>query len=415
MKKSIKISRIILSVVASLLIATLMVCFVACGEQPPATQPQIAFAVKVVDIDGETLVDENITAKKNEKLFDILNSKYQVKSTNTEQFGNYVTSIASSIVDPNWGLMIYENGALASTGIDGIVLDDNDNFEFKVECWNTTGNGFGGTMDSVDVDVDKTIYKFMKTACKTLFSARTTFQGSENFQHWLDMAVYMMKANGYDSSIFKSVANEQLEQSLKDADLSTLSGADWGKYFYSARLLDKDMTSFKTAYQAHVNSLSGNFSEWVSPFELSFAKGIDVSSEALTKLIDKTPKFTSVSWGPDGAVWGNTCLSIYKTFNATDFDFISEKANYGNITSTALPLMLYSANNMKIREIQSSLEFDTVELLFANYFDESSGLLLRDASKPITDSSNFSVNQVYASLMSYKVQRDLNKSVNLFA
>ena len=120
----------------------------------------ISYDVIIYDIDGEVLGNEKIKSKKEDKLFDQMKIKFDIDYDDGE-WGVYLNSINGSICDNNYYIAIYENGTLASTGIEGLILDNNDLFEFKVECWNTIESGYG-VLDSYDVLVDKIIYSYAK-------------------------------------------------------------------------------------------------------------------------------------------------------------------------------------------------------------------------------------------------------------
>ncbi len=79
-----------------------------------------------------------------------------------------------------------------------------------------------------------------------------------------------------------------------------------------------------------------------------------------------------------------------------------------------MALGLYASNNINIRNVQSELEKDTIEILFESCYDSESGLLLLDKTKDITAEGNRPVSQMYTYLMAYKIQRDKAVGVNIF-
>ncbi len=387
------------------------ISFAACDN---SSQSNLAtyktVGIKVVDIDGEVIVnDDNVQISDKSTLLDLLKNNYAAVAT-ASTFGNYLVSVKGSVVDKNWSLMLYENGKMSDVGIDGIVVDNNDKFEFRVECWNTVASGYG-TMDDIDVKVDRTIYKYFKLLKNEIYNKRTTIKDSG---FWDDMFLYNIGKSYFGGKVELNASQEFLSV-LENTDLSTLTGANWGKFYYAAKANGIDLTDFKVAYQSYINTITGAFNCWSTPFEISFAKALNVTSEALQTLIANTNLSNDTGWGPDAAVWQNTCLSIYKNFVASDFEFLSNKSDWGNATNIALPLMLYSANNMNIREIQKTLTKDCVELLFEKAYNQTSNLLLLNSAEPITSPQNMSVNQIYASLLSYKIMRDGQTAFNILA
>ncbi len=119
------------------------------------------YEIKVTDIDGMLLDSKEIILDAQSSVFEDLCNNFDVNYT-MDTYGPYISSINNSIVDSNYYLAIYENGVAASTGVDGLVADSGDVFEFKVECWNTISSGYGA-FDEYDLLVDKVIYGYMKT------------------------------------------------------------------------------------------------------------------------------------------------------------------------------------------------------------------------------------------------------------
>ena len=149
------------------------------------------YQIKVVDLDGEELGSATININEQSSVFNDLINNFAVDYT-VSDYGPYISSINGSIVDVNYFLAIYENGVSAATGVDGLVADENDVFEFKVECWNTISSGYG-TMDEYDMLVDKVIYGYMKTL--DLSSSTTFADGS----FWDLMTINLGKSNYYEA------------------------------------------------------------------------------------------------------------------------------------------------------------------------------------------------------------------------
>ena len=401
------------------LILVLIIClfaFVGCKKEnnedkkddKPEEQTYANYTIKVVDIDGEELANKKYSTKDYATVLDALKNDLNAV-TYASDYGTSITSIAGSIVDSNWYLAISENGTYASTGVDGLVIDDGDVFEFTSTCWNTKDSGYG-TMDDVDVKVDKIIYSYMKSYFKDLCKASADYSTGD---YWTLMAITMMANNGYDANLF-NVNNfpETYKASLEVSDFSSFEGAIWGKYFYGARAFNKDLTAFKEAYITYMtNTITKDtaYSEWSTPFYLSPAKYLNVSTESITTLSTTTYRAGS-EWGLDGWNWEMTNLSLFNTFTLADLTE-TKAVDQGNGTSQALMLLPLAANNINARTVEAD-GVDIVEILINNYYDET--LKLVKWSKDDTG-VNYSTNQIYASLMAYKAQRDSGKAVNIFA
>ena len=75
-----------------------------------------------------------------------------------------------------------------------------------------------------------------------------------------------------------------------------------------------------------------------------------------------------------------------------------------SLSSYLLPYAACNANPRKTSE-----DKDLIQILFDEYFDESTMKFTTEAS-----ASDYSSNQIYAALVAYKISRDLNKACNLF-
>ena len=362
------------------------------------------YQIKVVDLDGEELGSATININKQSSVFNDLINNFAVDYT-VSDYGPYISSINGSIVDVNYFLAIYENGVSAATGVDGLVADENDVFEFKVECWNTISSGYG-TMDEYDMLVDKVIYGYMKTL--DLSSSTTFADGS----FWDLMTINLGKNNYYDANLFNyDNISDGVKEELETYDISTLDGANLYKYYLYSRALDKDLSALKTHTSSYVETLSDEYNDYVSPFIVAASYGLNVESEKINTLVN-APISTNFTWGPDVPVWQYTTSSLFNqnVDNAT-LNTCVETLDYGNSCSNALVLQAFAAANENIRDGKYEVEGkDLIEVLFDNYYNESNNTL--DYTKGVANT--YSTNQVIVSLMAYKVNRDAKKAVNIY-
>ncbi|MBQ9124236.1 MAG: hypothetical protein IJY14_00960 [Acholeplasmatales bacterium] len=398
-------------IISSFLILFCMIFVAGCSTNDDVNKSDAntsKYSIKVTDIDGEEIGYKEININAYDTLIDALNAEFEVVSTNSE-WGTTLISINSSITDPNYYLAIYENGEYALTGVDGLIIDANDSFEFVVECFNTIESGYG-TLDEYDLLVDKLIYNYAKNYMQDSLSNSNSYTDSI---YWDMMSINLMLSFSYDKNAFNtnSVTNEFIN-SLNNTDFSTLDGANIGKYYYAASALNLDLNEFKSFYEDYItNTISEEYSEWTMPFIMSPAKKLGLTSDKLNALIN-TDYLAATTWGIDGIAWQATSLQLFDKYN-TDILINFPAADYGNGASTALALLPYAALNENVRDSKyEQNSSDLIEILIDNYYDEE--LCLLKYSKNDT-AVNMSTNQIYAALMAYKAQRDYNKAANIFA
>ena len=362
------------------------------------------YQIKVVDLDGEELGSATININEQSSVFNDLINNFAVDYT-VSDYGPYISSINGSIVDVNYFLAIYENGVSAATGVDGLVADENDVFEFKVECWNTISSGYG-TMDEYDMLVDKVIYGYMKTL--DLSSSTTFADGS----FWDLMTINLGKNNYYDANLFNyNNISDSVKEELETYDISTLDGANLYKYYLYSRALEKDLSALKTHISSYVETLSDEYNDYVSPFIVAASYGLNVESEKINTLVN-APISTNFAWGPDVPVWQYTTSSLFnQNIDNATLNTCVETLDYGNSCSNALVLQAFAAANENIRDSKYEVEGkDLIEVLFDNYYNESNNTL--EYTKGVANT--YSANQVIVSLMAYKVNRDAKKAVNIY-
>lgn len=362
------------------------------------------YEINVIDVDGMLLGSQEIELNKDTNVFEDLCNNFDVNYT-MDTYGPYISSINNSIVDSNYYLAIYENGVAASTGVDGLVADSGDVFEFKVECWNTISSGYG-TLDEYDLLVDKVIYGYMKTLD---LSKSTSFKDGS---YWDLMTIKLAKENYYDSNLFNfdKISNEVKEE-INNFDISTLAGADLYKYYLYSVALEKDLTDLKTYAASYVETLADEYSSYVTPFIIAACYGLEIQSEKLTTLtnVEISKDFT---WGPDVPVWQYATSSLYnETIDKSILVDCLGDLDYENSCSNALVLQAFAAANENIRDSKYEINGkDLIEVLFDNYYNKDSNILEYTKGQVNT----YSTNQVIASLMAYKVCRDTGKKANIY-
>lgn len=362
------------------------------------------YQIKVFDLDGEELGSKTININEQSSVFNDLINNFAVDYT-VSDYGPYLSSVNGSIIDANYFLAIYENGTSAATGVDGLVADENDVFEFKVECWNTVSSGYG-TMDEYDLLVDKVIYGYMKTLD---LSSSTTFADGT---FWDLMTINLGKNNYYDANLFNfDSVSEGVKEELTSYDINTLTDANLYKYYMYSKVLDKDLSALKTYANSYVETLSDTYSDYVTPFIIAASYGLGIESEKINTLVN-APISTNFAWGPDIPVWQYTTSSLYnENVDKATLNKCVETLDYGNSCSNALVLQAFAAANENIRDSKYEVNGkDLIEVLFDNYYNADKNIL--EYTKGVENT--YSTNQTIVSLMAYKVYRDTQKAVNIY-
>ena len=380
-------------------------------ETTSATTTEAAIAnytVTVKDIDGEVLIDSLKLSTKvgaNSIFADIEKAGYEVRGEETE-YGLFVKSIAGSVIDNNYYLAFNVNGQPEEVGASSYEVKDGDVIEFEVQCFNTVE--YGGQLDTTDILVDKIIYSYLKNELPNCIKNDTTYASSD---YWTYMTINALTDNLYDFSYDQTIIKADLKDSIENVDLSTLSGANYGKYYWTAKALGYDLSSFKEVYQAHISSISTQYSQYVTPFEIAPAYGLGLTSDNLKTLVNDAA-LASTKFGIDGLAWKIAALAPYNKYNNTILDNLNNR-NESNCTSNALQLIDFAALNVNPRSSDYEVEgVDLVEYIIDNFYDETTNLVKVYTTD---EGTNMSTNQVYAGLVSYKIQRDKQEAFYLFA
>ena len=105
-------------------------------------------------------------------------------------------------------------------------------------------------------------------------------------------------------------------------------------------------------------------------------------------------------------------MSSFTTVSDSDLAEISfDKLENSLSKDVSLSTMIlpFAASNKSVRSVKNNEGVDVIEYLFDNYFDQSTMKFTTEKA-----AEDYSSNQIYANLIAYKIQRDTNKSCNLF-
>ncbi len=384
-------------------------------ETKTTTKEKDSYTIKVYDIDDELIGEKTIELNDSSTVVNDLEENFNVVSTQS-QYGTSLVSINNSVIDSNYYLAIYENGSYASVGVDGLEANDGDVFEFKVECWNTIASGYGA-FDEYDILVDKAIYHYAKNGLKTSLANSNSFlEGT----YWQAMVINLMKNNNYDSNLFNvNLFTDAYKNSLSGVDFSNMpnltswaTDANYAKWYYAARLFNVENEDFTSEFAAYLEGLTRYRDEYSLPFNLSIAKEMNLDSKVSNDLLNTTYR-ASLEYGTDGIAWQLTGMAVYNTLDDSEFDVFTLEniqKSYTQDVSAALILLPFAAANKNAREFNITADEDLLEFVFSFYNQDSYKFNIE-----LDPTNDYSSNQIYASLMAYKVQRDTGKAVVLFA
>ena len=359
----------------------------------------IDIVVNVYDIDGEKQTF-NINCEKGSSLSEELK-----KVTKVQKNGSFVSSIANSVIDSNYYLEIFENNVSSLVGIDDLVLDDGDVFDFKNTCWNLASLGYGGSLDDTDALVDRMIYHYAKTYLKDTIKKATSYKEV----YWDAMFVNLLTEYNYDTNVINfDGASEELINSVKDANVSENSDIDNAKLYFVSKALGISNSSLGEYFMNYYNTLN-TYEDYKTPFLLSPAKGLNITNPNIEKVLNES-SVSDTQWGTDALNWQ---ISLCASFGIDKFDEtitsqINTRTKDGEYTAggttNALSLLSFAGLNINPRLEKYKIDNkDVIEYLFDNYYDTKTDLMKCN----ITDTgTNYSTNQIYASFAVYKCWRD---------
>lgn len=371
------------------------------------TTPKDTYTIKVYDLDGEIIGDKVVDYAKYPTVLAGLQANFSV-----DVEGSWLKRIDNSVVDSNYYLSIVQNGEYASVGVDQLEAHAGDVIEFNNICWNTN-------LDETDQLVDKIIYHYAKNGLKTSLASVDTYQ---NNTYWQTMALNVMIKNEYDSLYFNNnLLTEGFKNSIINQDYSKLAEkpANFAKWYYGYRLYENTVPeAYKGAYTTYLEGLTAysSLDEYTLPFTLSISKELGLDDKIQDSV--KNPTYRpSLEYGIDGYMWFMTGYHVFQEMDEDDLEVINwenieNAVNKGasldvTLATVLLPLI---ADNIKMRKTSFRDDKDIIQYLLDNCFDEETYQFAIEKSK-----DDISSNQIYAALMAYKVARDKNQGVILFA
>lgn len=388
-------------IITFMLLVSLM--FAGCSNE----NDKNTFTINVFDIDSTLLGSKEIELTEGLTAFDALKANFNVKYSESE-YGPYLQSINGSIQDPNYYLAIYENGQMASTGIDGLTLDNNDVFDFKVTCWQM--------FDETDLLVDQVIYSFFKNSLDELLK-------NNQVDYNLISAIKKMSDNYYDQSIFNlNFENSYyLDEAKKDYTNETSIGTLFKASVYS-KSYNQANDTIKTALN-NINDLSTVASLYTIGFYLIACTNIGLDNEIYKQAKNELINIINSSEANDSltmllTIYANyngnlendqtlkSCLQKYQ--NLFKADGIEDSWSGVNASSTAQMILALTANNISPRTYN---QYDLVKILLSYKLENGTFKWQKDANEA---DLAFTTPQAISALLMYKLYRDTNKPAQLF-
>ena len=370
------------------------------------------FTIKVIDLDGEVLVNDEVAVDKYENLYELIKNDYEADAEMTD-YGAWIISIKGSVVDDNWSMMLYVNGTSSWDSADKVTPKKDDVIEFRNECWAVEDYGGGASMDEVDVLLDQIIYHYLKNEMKATVEGIKDYTGST---YWEMLMIALAERCFLDSNVVDYKLTEELKASLSAVNVSELEGANIGKYFAHAYVANLISDDFAAAYTTALSGLT-EWSDYVTPFVVFPAAFLGLEDSVPEAL--KTSEINGdTTWGPTGNLWKALAQSLFsdrsEAFNLNEYLKAYEGTyDWASNVDNATALMVASAFGVDARDVKVTYEdkeYDYVSYILARYYDSELGLV--KVYETDTE-ANYSTNQIYAALLAYKAFRYVGLPANI--
>ena len=416
---------------SKLLLSTLLLgglFLVGCSKEVPSasssepstsssTEQIVNYKLKVVDLDGEVLLNKDLTTTNNKSLFQDINRESTLES-DAGDFGHFLVSINGSIKDSNYSLAIYKNGEYSMVGVDDVVLSNNDEIVIKNECWNTVGNGFGGTMTETDILVDKIIYSSYK-------KFKEIYKDSTYIPYDAVFAYSSLEKNGFPV-VAKNIFPDSIKANYDIVDYSTLDLNSTFKTAITLYALKKDMTEMKQFITNSTFDLSQPFSETSACYTYDVMQLLGVTA---SNIADYTTLFNNITLAGNET----SCMCVSALQRLVGYDFTNFKAaikqgiteagfsytmNYGgvdyttcNASSTAQAIIALTELQVDLNSAEYKANNKSLIDALLGYYDNEKGLFFDYEGD--TYNLSYAEPQAIAALTSYKILRDKG-SVNIY-
>lgn len=366
----------------------------------------ITYKLEIIDIDGRSLGSYKIKTDNPNSFFDDLKNKCDVKYEDST-YGAYLTQINDSIIDDNYFLAIYENGTQALVGVEGIVIDNND--EFKIVVENFTN------FDDTDLLVDKIVYGFYK-------NAKELYKNQSYCDYYLIASFDKLIDLGYDLDL--SFLNDNIKNSFKNLDYSNMSMTDLFKNAVSLSALDMDLTQIKESI-LNKNYASGNqeYSEGINALYYCLMNKLDTKPNNYSTFTSYFNDYIKNPTVGDSAFMASHAFTYIPDFSEYKELYITKQLSiftdkgvdsYGfgvSAASTAQAIIAFCNIGENIRDTKYQINNTDMVKALLTYFEDDYTVLGYDGKTDLL----FNTPQAVSALMCYKALRDKKVVVNIYA
>lgn len=360
------------------------------------------YSINIYDVDGLLLNTYTFDANSEKSAYELL-----LENADVEVDGTFINSVDSSFFEYGYYLAVTVNDEYSNVGFNEIDAKSGDVIDLKVTCWNTA-------LSDDDIKLDIALHQYVRDYLKDSIKDDSLSDAMSDYWTYAGLKfIDELDVNGVNTS---------LKSEVEAYDLSNLNGTDYFKYYSVASAVGADLTAFKTAYTAYLDTISTEYSELQTPFLIAPAKELDIESTKINTLLDSSAPDLKGSYEWDGVTyeytndayfWYYILESLYG--NETSNEVLKTIANieYDNAATLSLAISTFAAANKSITD--SALYNEGVDSLLEqilSYYDEDLNLI---KYSQYDTGVNMSTNQIYTNLFAYKMSRNGNKSQNIFA
>ena len=360
------------------------------------------YSINIYDVDGLLLNSYTFDANSEQSAYELW-----LENADVEVDGTFINSVDSSFFEYGYYLAVTVNDEYSNVGFNEIDAKAGDVIDLKVTCWNTA-------LSDDDIKLDIALHQYVRDYLKDSIKDDSLSDAMSDYWTYAGLKfIDELDVNGVNTS---------LKSEVEAYDLSNLNGTDYFKYYSVASAVGADLTAFKTAYTAYLDTISTEYSELQTPFLIAPAKELDIESTKINTLLDSSAPDLKGSYEWDGVTyeytndayfWYYILESLYG--NETSNEVLKTIANteYDNAATLSLAISTFAAANKSITDGAIYNEgVDSLLEQILSYYDEDLNLIKYST---YDTGLNYSTNQIYANLFAYKKQRNTNTAQNIFA
>ena len=399
-------------ILTSLLVAASLIGVTSCGNEEEIVSSSSEssqalassdYSINIYDVDGLLLNSYTFDANSEKSAYELL-----LENADVEVDGTFINSVDSSFFEYGYYIAVTVNDEYSNVGFNEIDAKAGDVIDLKVTCWNTA-------LSDDDIKLDIALHQYVRDYLKDSIKDDSLSDAMSDYWTYAGLKfIDELDVNGVNTS---------LKSEVEAYDLSNLNGTDYFKYYSVASAVGADLTAFKTAYTAYLDTISTEYSELQTPFLIAPAKELDIKSTKINTLLDSSApdlkgsyvwEEVTYEYINDGYFWYYILESLYGN-NPSD-TILSTIANLdyeGNGATLSLAIATFAAANERIVDAKYyENNNETLLKQMISLYDEDLNLI---KYSQYDTGVNMSTNQIYTNLFAYKMSRNGNKSKNIFA